>query len=377
MTEILGVQSIIDLGLPTGHNAAYIRQWQLHEGRSYPEFVNLLAISLADMNQRLVSKWGWLFGTTQENNVEYANGGSVTAVKEATDLDDFDILGGDTIGHMLPLKLYGNGVGGSWKYFQRTREAKIAAHLTAIRQQHEKRFEQMLLTRAFHDTENAVGASGAGGWDVPWVDTGGNVTFTPPELGGQNFANHTHFVGYNLSTPLTFADVLDGLALHLAEHGHEAPFDALVSRSNLPTIRALTNFVELVSPVIQMTDRGGATSGSQYFAQGSPQLMTGIYGYYQSPYGQVNIRETPRLATGHVGMFKSDGVNVPTNPMMVRVAEEGFGAYVVTETADNTQWPVKSVKIAFEFGVGVNSDRTKGAHGFLVAGGNYANGTIG
>jgi hypothetical protein len=124
-----------------------------------------------------------------------------------------------------------------------------------------------------------------------------------------------------------------------------------------------------------MVDRGGATSGGQFFARG--QRPFALVGYYQSDYGLIELRATARLATGYAGLVKSYGQLDSRNPLAVRVHPQvGFGAYVVPETTPDDDYPVKQLDVEFEFGVGVGMDRTNGAAGLLVAGGSWADATI-
>lgn len=374
MAEILGALTLQNKALPVGVDGARIAQWMLKDGITYGEFVNRVALALAAANQALVDKWGWLFGITDEIMMEYPNGGAITPMTELTDIDKHPLVHGTTIGHMLPLKFYGEAVGITWRAARDVRSVQIAAQITTLINRGIWRFEQMLLTRATSNTEEAIGAAG---YSVPFVrGTGGNVDFAPPSYDGTTFlTSHDHFNGYNLSTPLTMADVLEGLALELAEHGHNAPFTALVSRADIALFAALTNFVTIVDNVVQVIDRGSSTTGSNFFARGTRDL--GSIGWYQSSVGLIELIATNRLPTGHVFMTKSYGSNNPRNALAIRVhPDQGFGFFIVTKTSENLDWPVEQVDVGFEFGVGVGQDRTNGAEGFLVAGGTWAAPTI-
>ena len=131
----------------------------------------------------------------------------------------------------------------------------------------------------------------------------------------------------------------------------------------------------LVAGTGVIIDRGGGTSGPQFFAQGNGSINQ--IGYYQSTYGQVDVRISARVATGHVFMGKSYGQLDIRNPLAVRVhPQRGFGMAVVPETTNDIEFPIKQLDVDFEFGVGVGPDRTNGVHGFLVAGGTYADSAI-
>lgn len=374
MAEVLGPLTLQNKALPVGVDGARVAQWLMRDGITYGEFVNRVALALGAANQALMAKWGFMLNVTDEITMEYPNGGAITPMTELTDIDKHPLIHGTTIGHMLPLNFFGEAVGGTWRYFRDVRSSQISAAISTLVNRGIWRFEQNLLTRAFTNTETAIGAAG---YSVPFVrGAGGNVDFAPPAYDGVTFAtSHDHFVGYNLSTPLTMADVLEGLAVHLAEHGHNAPYTAIVSRADIALFGALTNFVTIVDNVVQVIDRGSSTTGSNFFARGTPDL--GRIGWYQSSVGLIELVASGRVPTGHVFMTKSYGTDNPRNALAVRVhPDQGFGFFIVTKTSENLDWPVEQVDVGLEFGIGVGQDRTNGVSGFLVAGGAYANAVI-
>lgn len=374
MAEVMGPLTLQNKALPAGVDGARIAQWAMRDGITYGEFVNRVSLALGASNQALVDKWGWLFNITDEIMMEYPDGGAITPMTELTDIDKHPLIQGTTIGHMLPLRFYGEAIGGTWRYFRDVRSVQISAAITTLVNRGIWRFEQRLLTRATSNTEEAIGAAG---YNVPFVrGTGGNIDFTPPAYDGTAFAStHDHFNGYNLSTPLTMADVLEGQALELAEHGHNAPFTALVSRADIALYAALTNFVTIVDPIVSTIDRGSSTTGSNFFTRGQRDLAR--IGWYQSAVGLIELIATNRFPTGHVFVTKSYGQNDPRNALAIRVhPDQGFGFFVVTKTSENLDWPIEQVDVGLEFGVGVGMDRTNGTEGFLVAGGTWAAPTI-
>lgn len=371
MAEVLGALSILDKALPTGVDGTRLAEWAMRDGMTYGELANQLATSLGAANAELIAKWGWLISLTEELYVEYPNGGSVTPMQELTDQDRPKPRKGSTLGHMIELHAYGDAVGGTRRYMRDVRSAQIMAAVRDIVNRGIWRFEVEILERWLTNTEIAVGGTG---YNVPFVrGTAGTVDFAPPPYDGQAFAtSHDHYVGYNLSTPKTHADMLNGLATHLAEHGHAPPYTAMVSQADVASYAALTGWVELVEPVIQMVDRGGATSGNQYFATGSRDYMQ--IGYFHSDQGLIAVRATNRIATGYAGLAKSYGNLDSRNPLAVRVhPSQGFGIMIVPETVADDDVPVKQIDVELEFGVGVGQDRTNGAAGYLVAGGSFVN----
>ncbi|MEQ8673293.1 MAG: hypothetical protein RIC84_08760 [Aggregatilineales bacterium] len=375
MAEVLGPHTILERALPTGVDGTKIAEWMMQDGISYSEFANAAALSLGNFNASLVTKWGDLFGVTEEISMEYEDGQSVTPLGEIGDTGKPDLIRGLTKGHMIELTPYGGAIGGSRRYFRDARAAKIAATIKSITRRAEWRFEQKLLGRLFTNTETLIGS---GGYNVPWAKgSSATVKFTPPSYSGEDFTqSHNHFVGVN-SASLGFGDLLNQLAETLDEHGHMAPFIAVVSKADVAMYNALSNIIKIVSPGIQLIDRGGATSGAQYFVNGQPNVTNGTFARFQSDYGEIELRASSRVPTGYAAMAKSYGVNVPDNPLQVRVhPAEGFGAFIVPETVDDKQYPIQSLNIEMELGIGVGMDRTQGAAGYLVSGGAWANPTI-
>lgn len=373
MAEVLGPQTLLAMALPTGWDATKLAQWLTRDGITYGELANQLALALADFNQEMVNDWGWLFFLTEELAMEYENGGSVTAMPELTDVDKPEAIQGTTIGHMIDLKAYGQGIGGSKRYFRDARSAKINAAISTLVRRGRQRFEKKLLDRWFTNTENAIGSAG---YDVPFVrGTGGNVDYAPPAYGGEAFTtSHDHYIGVDDDSK-DWDAVLDELAEHIQEHGHGAPFTALVSKTDIANFRALTDFVEVVDPVVQLVDQGGDTSTNRFFATG--QRPFGMLGYYQGKYGLVEVRYSARIPTKYAGMVKSYGQLDSRNALAVRVhPSTGFGAYVVPETTPDDDYPIKQLDVEMEFGVGVGMDRAAGAAAYLVSGGSWANPTI-
>jgi hypothetical protein len=373
MAEVLGPSTLLAKALPAGWDGTRIAEWSTREGVTYQELASKVALALASFNADLAARWSPFYFLTEEVAMEYANGGSVTEAPDITDVDDPDSLGGTTIGHMLDLRVYGGAVGGTKRYFRDARVAKINADVSVNVKRLEWRFEKKLLTRMFTNTENAIGSSG---YDVPFVrGTGGNVDFAPPAYGGEAFAtSHDHFVGFATAS-LGFDDMLDGLTETLQEHGHEAPYSAIVSRADIASYLALTNFIQMVDPRVMVIDRASATTGPQFFSRA--QRTFGHFGDYQSAYGLVELYSSYRVPTGYAGLYKSYGNGDGRNPIAIRVhPDTGFGAYIVPETALDNKYPIKKLNIEMEYGIGVGTDRTNGAVGYLVSGGTYANPTI-
>jgi hypothetical protein len=378
MAELIGYQTILSKALPPGVDGARLAEWALRSGRTWTQIVQDIAASLTGTNQELVSKWGWVYGLTEELMVEYPNGGSITEMPVLTDTDDPDPIRETTIAHMLPLNARGRAFGGSKRFFRDMREQQMIANVRGIVEAGRKAFERDLLNRIFSYAEVQIGSSG---YSVPFVrGTGGNVDFTPPAYDGEEFtSSHSHYNGYATAS-YGYDDFLNALAEHIQEHGHEAGDDgytAIVSRADIHNYYLIPDFVRPISAAVDMLDRGTTTAdtGAAMFTR-RPR-KPGYIGYFESEYGTIEVLATSRVPAGYGAVLKSYGSVNERNPLWVRVHPDvGFGMYVVPETSGDNQWPLKKVNVEFEYGVGVGRDRTNGAVGYLSEAGAWADPVI-
>jgi hypothetical protein len=375
MAEIVGPATIVRRALPSGWDGTKIAEWEAIQGISWQEFMSRVALAIGTKNTELDNKWSWSYQLTEDIKMEYEDGGSVTPMELITDQDRVNIRHGSTIGHMLQLNPYGGAVGGTWRFFRDARLAQIVADIAVIVRTGEWRFEQTLLTRLLTNTENAIGSAG---YDVPFVrGTGGQIDYTPLPYAGETFTtSHDHFLGI-ASGSKTRAQMIDEMAEHLEEHGHTGPYTMLISRADVANFTVLGKFVQFVAPVVTTIDLGGATSGNNMFAQGQPMVTDGVFGYYQSDYGLIELRTSKRIPTKYAWMGKSYGSKDVRNPLALRVHPvQGFGMFVVPSNSDETSYPITRMNIEFEFGVGVGADRTNGVAAYYDASGTWTNPTI-
>lgn len=377
MADFKGILTTQSHALPTGLDPTRLAQWRVgRDGRSYDQLRSDVVAGLEGVNREILSTWGDLLYVTTDDYVEYQDGGGTGDMADVTELDRVEPQRGETKAHMFDLREKGDAIGGSEKYFRDAREELIRASLAGLVQRGRNTLEKSILTRALTNTVNTLGTSG---YDMPFANASGTVSWTPPMWGGKTFTtSHNHFLGYDSGSSKTFADVLDGLAATLHEHGHSAPFTAYVSEADVTTYRGLTNYVR---PLRFTIDKGGATSGNQLYMAGSmgeqPNAGGRMVGMYDTAYGEVELRATNRIPTGYAFMYRSYGVNDPRNPIWVRVHPQvGFGFYIKEIPSYSTTYPVKTIEVRIEYGVGVGRDRTNGANGYLVSGGTWANPTI-
>jgi hypothetical protein len=377
MGTTLGYESILNLALPTGVDGTRLAQWELATGETFQQFTQRLATALAAVNAEFERDWGHLFFTTEEQMMEYRNGGTPAASAEVTDIDVVDPTHETTIGHQIALPVYQEMIGGTDRWFMDARTVQLTTDIGGKIDNLRKRFETDLLNRAFKTTESAVGTSG---YNVPWVySTTGTVDYVPPAYNGETFAStHSHFLGVD-SNSYTFADMLNQMAETIQEHGHDGTYFAIVSRTDISSYRDLADFIRPQDQMITHIDRASETSGPNYYT--TNQLPKGVIGGFSSDYGEIQLYATARVPTGHAFLTKSYGQQSPKNPFAVRIRSaarggKGFGCYIAAVTGDSTISPIKLIRMEFEYGLGLGADRTNGVSAYRVAGGTYADPTI-
>ncbi|MFA4973742.1 MAG: hypothetical protein WC683_14115 [bacterium] len=317
---------------------------------------------------------------TEEDKVEYEQGGSITSMEEVTENSRIGVVRGQTIGHMLRMLPYQAALGWTRYYLLDARRERIDADIATGVRKWKHVFEKALLTRFFTTTEHQIGGTSGTGYDVPFVHgTSGNVDYAPPEYEGSTFTtSHDHFNYHNSSASETLADVLEDAAADLFEHGHMPPYTAMVSGADIASYLALDNIIKKVAPIVENLF-SGLTEGRAVLDQPMWDGPGNLFAYYDSPYGQINLYANNRIPTGYAGMYKSYGAMTAANPLAVRVHPDvGFGAYIVTpgQPAMNGLY-MGGVIFEALFGVGIGRDRTNGVASYLAAGAaSYTNPTI-
>lgn len=376
MAAILGPGLIAQIALPAGLDMEYLARWEMQQGMTFQDFVGRVAAGLGGSNQDLIARWGWLMSATERAGFMYEEGGDTADLVELSELDMPDPHRGELNAHMLPLKAYGASIGGSWRYFRDAIPEQILADISVNVRKFRKNFEKKLLTRLFTNTENLI--PGSSGYDVPFVagTSGMNIIYTPMDYDGMPFDDtHSHFLALDSDT-LGLDDAIEQSAAHLFHHGHEPSYTLLASRADAAEYSALPNWVEKVDPGIQVMVRD--SDGGARFTRVSSEYDFNLLGEYQSDTaGLVQVRTSFRIPTGYGALVKSYGSMSTQNPLAVRVHPKvGFGAYILPESTNNAQFPLKTLNMITEYGVGVGQDRTNGVIFRLASDGLWSNPTI-
>lgn len=352
----LGVNDLKQYALPTYWDADKLRQMELEAGYSYEQLLNDVAAGLAMANAALLADplLSGLISLTSEAAMEYPIGVS-NGFQVHTEYARPDQKRGATTGHMLPLVGYDRGLGWSWDFLRKARQAQIDADVASAVQDLRDLFAQQILTRFFKSTYTAVGS----GRSMPLADGGtADSTYVPPaypDRGGTFLYTHDHIVNLNGITQANLETAVE----NLWEHGHNAPFDLLVSEADISSwtdTSNITGFVPKASPLIQY----GVTADQ---AQVSEEYI----GVIETDYGACRVRATGRVPTTYWALYKSYGALDQRNVLRVRY-NEALGIGAILMAGDNIrQYPFENAILFAEFGVGV-ADRVGGVAVYNNAG---------
>lgn len=379
LQDIRGVMTQI-APLPTGIDPTRSWLWGNRGQYDYEYCRSVIGASVQALNEERAVAWGDLIALTTEQEIHYMQGGSVGPVDKTMGRKRPPQHKAPTFaGHMIDLAVWEDSFGGDTRDLEDMTEAQLIGSVVSLVTGFRDRFDYEILNRALTNTHVQLGSTG---YNVGFCDADTTVKYGPRKYNGKVFyEDHNHFAGYNSSNSKTFDDVITGLALLVAEHGLplNTDFKVYVSETDVTTWRALTNYV---MPVADVTiDRGGATSGNQFFEQGSvgpiPNSGGRYIGAYNTAYGFAQLFATPRIATGYALLYRPGTAFAANNALALRYREStGYGLRIKEIPDFNTTFPVKEIDLEDEYGVGGGKVREAGAVGYLVAGGVWANPTL-
>lgn len=354
----LGVRDTSSLVMLTGWDATELKNFQLIDGTNYAAIVAQMNAALGALNAELYSDplWAGLVSYTDMPETEYRQGVS-NGFEEHTEYGRPDPKRADTIGHMLPLKSYDRMLGWTWDYLRKARMMQVQADIADAIKDARDNWRVRILTRLLKrgddsGAKNGLGSTGLSpGFATTAASTG--VDFVPPTYGGNAFAStHEHYVAIagGVYTNAVFTDI----RAELREHGHEPPYNVLISPSDESqfTPTNLTDFV----PTAKSNIRYG--TGVDLATIADAPLTPGVY-----PVGVISdcvIWVVPGMPQYYGVGYKSYGANSQRNPLRVRLFK-GQSRPVVTAMPDpnagNGMAPLQNLMLFTEFGVGV-FDRT-------------------
>lgn len=370
--------------VPVGIDPARLVLWDQRGKFSYEMVRALIGANVQALTVEKALAWGDMIALTTEQSVWYMNGGAVEPAEITMGDVRPPLVQGNNAGHMIDLKVWSLGFGGTARKLEDMTESQLVGGVVGLATALRDRFDYEVLNRAMTNTEVLLGTSG---YSVGFCDGSPNAptgpTYAPPKWNGKVFyEDHNHYLFYNSSAAKTFADVIEGVAFTIAEHGLplNSDFKCYVSEADVATWRNLQNYVMPVTNV--SPDRGGLTSGNIFYEGGSvgsiPASGGRYIGSYNTAYGFAQLYATPRIPTGYVFVYRPGPAFAANNALAVRYRDTtGFGPRINEIPDYNTTFPVKEIDVEDEFGVSAGKNRYAGACGFLGAGAvAYVNPTI-
>lgn len=366
-----GPRDTTSLVLLTGWDATALQNFQLEDGTTSAAVAANLNAALGALNAELVSDplWASLCSYTDQLTTEYRVGVS-TGFAQHTEYGRPDEQRSELAGHMLPIQSWDRALGWTWDYLRKARLPQIEADVADALKDARDLWRQKLLTRLLTRGDDSGSAKGLGttGYSPGFATAAAStsVDFTPPAFGGTSFdSNHEHY--YALAGGAYTAAVFTDAFNELREHGHEPPFQFIISPSDRSTVLALSDFVKAPSTLVNY---GSATTVAA--AQGN----LGGWGTYLGTIEECLVYEVRGLPQYWGFAWKSYGANSQRNPLRVRVPKGArYPQVVAMQDPRNGSMthPLQYMMLFTEFGVGVG-DRTNGSPRY-VNNASWADGT--
>lgn len=346
----LGPRDKQNLALYTGWDATELKKFQLADGTTYDAVFAMLNGALGALAAEFsTGLWGGLCYFTDQPEISYRVGTS-NGMEEHTEYGTPDEKRASIEGHMVPLKGWDRALGWSYDYLEDARMSDIEADIADAVKDVRDKWRTKILTRALQRGDDSGSNSGLGsaGYSPGFATAAAStsVDFTPPSYGGLTFtSDHEHYVGIagGAFTNAVFEDAYD----ELREHGHEPPFDFLISNSDRTIIEGLSKFVKRSDPQVQL----GLT-------QDQALVSTEFVGVIEN----FRVREVFGMPQYYGFGYKTYGNLSRRNPLAIRFPK-GQVAPMPTAFSDPRRGspvvPLQYMMLILKFGVGVN-DRTAG-----------------
>ena len=355
MAILYGPRDLKDRILGDGWDATELEKLRTEGDVSVEQITNMLVGAMAALNAELLNDpvLGQLFNVTLEPAIEYRVG-STNEIEDYAEYAPTDAQRGDTQGHMLPRKEKVYALDWTWSYLRRARLPQIEADVDAAVVSWRDGWEKALLTRFTLSADESGENKGLGtaGYSPAFAHTAGStlVDFFPPPYKGKTFATtHEHFNATNSVTAANWTAAIKAMTLHLAEHGHVAPFTLMISYLDQGTVEGLTDF----RPRAQTEIRYGLT-------QDLAMVGEAYVGLVDTPSGVAMVNIQNRLPQYTMMAFKNYGVRSPRAPLLVRYSADMRLVVNFLPGKSYRQFPIEELLTFAEFGVGVGPDRTNG-----------------
>lgn len=358
------------VSLPPAWDAGQISQARLADNASYADFIKDVDDALTLSNRELLSGFaGQLVFTTDEAALEYPTGRSA-AYERATERGRGTGRRAEMSGHMLPLVDFDYPMDWTRRFLKNARRSMLDRQVNALIERNRDLVEKLIFERLFKLEEETGDYYGLGtsGYSVPFADGGnGTIAFTPPPNPDRQTADfassHTHFLRLDGITQAN----LETAVKHLWEHGHDGPFELIISMADIASWTNATNVTGFTEKAIS-----GITYGN---AADLAQVEDWYIGGVKTEYGFVKMFATGRVPTAYYAVTRAYGPNDMRNPLALRYPTgREFGAALVAD--EMGAYPLQGAIAEFEIGCGVGYDRTAAVAVENDSSGSYASPTI-
>ncbi len=361
----LGINDLKQYALPANWDAAELEKIRLASGETYEQWISDVAAGLAMQNAALLTDpmIAGMISVTDELAVEYRTGVS-NGFQDHTEYGRPDQKRATTTGHMLEIQERDRGLGWTWDFLRKARRTQLDADIASAMEDVRNDWVRRILQRLFRSTFTAVGS----GRSIPVADGGvADAAYIPvnhPDRAAAFANTHTHL----LCAPGFTQTNLETAVQHVWEHGHDAPYDMLVSLTDLGSwtnVANIAGFVPRPDPLI----RYGATQDVANVVDPS------IIGVIETDYGAVRLRASARIPAHYYTVYKSYGDLDQRNPLVVRFDPQ-FGVGAVLLAGDHIRdYPLENAILFSSWGASIN-DRVGAVIAFEDAGGVYVTPTI-
>jgi hypothetical protein len=349
---LLGNRDTRDLVVLTGIDPALLENYRLADGATYAQVVAMAEARLSGFNGGFGRDrfWSMLISFTDRIEARYAVGNSASMVAH-TEYGRPDPSRAEMAGHMLPLRKWDHMLGWTADYLEQARMTDLEADLNLAVEAAENRWRISLLQRLIKrgdesGTVNGLSATGLSpGFATAAANTG--VDFVPPSYAGTTFTSaHEHYVAIagGAYTVAVFQDAKS----ELMEHGHQPPYEFMISPSDEAVVKALSGFVTTAEALVQQS----ILSSTVRF---EGEAIDG-----KRPIGAIEdfrVWVVPGLPQYYGFGWKSYGMNSARNPLAVRLpqGQTSPALRLVRDSNNPGIAPVQNLMSQLHFGVGVGN----------------------
>jgi hypothetical protein len=368
---LLGNRDTRDNVILTGIDASLLEKYRLADGTTYDQVVAMANAMLSGFNGTISNDdfWSMLVSYTDNPEARYSVGNSASMVPHA-EYTRPDPVRAEMAGHMLPLRKWDHMLGWTTDYLEEARITDIEADLSLAIEAAGNRWRMSLLQRLLKrgDDSGAVNGLSATGLSPGFATAAANtgVDFIPPSYAGIKFTDaHEHYAP-DAGGAFTLA-IFQDAAAELREHGHEPPYEFLISPADETVVTAISpGFLSVNEALVN----AGILAAQVNF---SGATVNG-----KRPIGAISdfrVWVVPGMPDNYGFGFKSYGPNNPRNPLRIRVPA-GMTTprlMLIRDSFNPGIVPVQNLMTQIAFGVGVG-DRTNGTPRY-VGGAAWTDGT--